>query len=111
MPVATSTAYSSATTETSWRAIEEKQNLVAFLETLRRQVRLKLVSRHSCHPKFGGSILPYEKLKMGELSPEQEQLLQAVVQDMGTCKDYGRLELFQLPFKASVSYVETRALP
>ncbi len=77
-------------------------------ETLRRQVRLKLVSRHSCHPKFGGSILPYEKLKMGELSPEQEQLLQAVVQDMATCKDYGRLELFQLPFRASIGYVETK---
>lgn len=76
-------------------------------ETLRRQVRLKLVSRHSCNPKFGG-ILPYDRLKAGELTTEQEVVLQAVVADMNGCKDYGRLELFQLPYKATVGFVEAK---
>ena len=76
-------------------------------ETLRRQVRLKIVCRHSASPKFSG-ILPYDKLKTGQLTEEQEAVLQDVVADMRDCPDYGRLELFQLPFKATVGYVEAK---
>ena len=76
-------------------------------ETLRRQVRLKIVCRHSVNPKFRG-ILPYDKLKIGELTQEQESILQEVVADMQNCPEYGRLELFQLPYKATVGYIEAK---
>ena len=76
-------------------------------ETLRRQVRLKIVSRHSANPKFGG-ILPYDKLKIGQLTAEQEIVLQEVVADMRNCPGYGRFELFQLPYKATVGYIEAK---
>lgn len=77
-------------------------------ETLRRQVRLRLISRHSCHPKFGGNVLPYAKLKTGKLDAAQEHMLQVIVSDMATCKDYGRFELFQLPSKATVGYIQAK---
>lgn len=70
-------------------------NIMYFsLEMKYEQVRNILYCIHSTHEKFqknGFRFLDYGKLRDGELSPDEEKLLEEIVQDFETCKEYGKI--------------------
>lgn len=93
-------------------AIEQGRNFLFYTtETVRDQVRRRMVSRHSKHPKFGSALgLDSVKLAKGNFDREEELLLDAVVKDLADKKnEYGRCEIVQVPRGSSMTYIETRS--
>ncbi len=94
-----------------WSAAVEQGKNVVFLttETLRPQVRRKLISRHSKLPQFGlPGGLNTRDLKSGTLPLEQEAKLQEVVDDLAKNPTYGRLYIAQVPRSATIASIEQR---
>lgn len=86
-----------------------KKNVVyATGETLRHQVRRKLICRRSRDSIYGyTSGLPYKEFELGELSPREEKVLKHVIDDMSST-NYGKCMVFQFPDRATVSYIKNR---
>lgn len=81
----------------------------ATSETLRAQIRRKLIARHSRLPQFGlPSGLSSTKIKMGKLSPEEEQTFSTVVDDFTHNPRYGKLFVAQMPLGATPGYLQAR---
>lgn len=91
-------------------AVEQGKNVVFFTtETLRPQVRRKLLSRHSKLPLFGlPDGLDSHQLKLGTLPPQEESRLPDVVSDFTHNPAYGRLYLAQVPRHSTISSLEQR---
>lgn len=93
-------------------ATKEGKNVVYLTtETLRPQVRTRLVARHSVEAQFelpGG--LNSRDLARGTLSGEEEEKLQEVLYDLDKNPNYGRMYIVQLPRQATMSTVETRLI-
>lgn len=98
-------------TQAAWSAaVEQGKNVVFFTtETLRSQVRRKIVSRHSMLPMFElAEGLNSLDIKNGTLSHSQEQKLVQVVKDLTNNPDYGKLYIAQVPRGSTISSLEQR---
>lgn len=97
--------------QTAWSAAVEQGKNVVFLttETLRPQIRRKILARHSTLPQFGiPNGLNTRDLKSGTLSPEDEGKLKDVVRDLTKNPAYGRLYIAQVPRSATVASLDLR---
>lgn len=92
-------------------AVEQGLNVViATTETLRVQVRRKILARHSRLPKFGlENGLNSRHIKDGSLEPDEERVLREVIADFST-GNYGKLYIAQVPRGAGISTLEARLL-
>jgi len=94
----------------AWHAaVVQGKHVVYFTtETLRPQVCINLVARHSRLPQFGlAEGLNSRKVRAGRLSPSEERALAAVIRDFKT-GDYGRLRVIQMPENCTVSGLSAR---
>lgn len=91
-------------------AIRQRKN-VAFvpLEQSARSLMDAFAVLHCLHSKFGATLLeiPYDRLKKGDLTPDEEALLQEALADLRDCSDYGRF-LYKEPDKADVTVGDIR---
>ena len=98
-------------TQTAWSAVvEQGLNAVFFTtETLRAQVRRKILSRHSRLPQFGLSEgINTNDLKRGTLDDAMVARYAEVVDDFTRNPNYGRLYLAQLPGDSTVGVLESK---
>ena len=98
-------------TQLAWHAaIEQGKNVVFFTtETLRPQVRRKLIARHSTLPIFGNPDgLNTKDLRGGTLKPAEEVMLKRVVEDFTNNPEYGKIYIAQVPRAATISSLEQR---
>jgi len=66
-------------------------------------VRLKIIARHSRHPKFSlGKGLDVAKIRSGWLSRDEEMMLDLVLDDLRTCTDYGEVQVVQMPERCTI---------
>ena len=97
--------------QTAWHA-SVMQGLNVFFatsETLRAQVRRKIIARHSMLPKFElQSGLNTRDLKSGSLSGNDETTLQRVIRDLTHSPEYGKLHLAQIPRGSTVDSLASR---
>lgn len=102
---------SSLCVQLSWSAAVEQGKNVVFLttETLRPQIRRKLIARHSKSPMFElPEGLNTKDLKAGTLSETDEVALQRVIDDLTKNPSYGRTYIAQVPRAAGLGSVEQR---
>lgn len=104
-----------ATIQLPWStAIEQGKNVLIFTsETLRPQVRRKLICRHSRLPMFNlPSGINSRNLKRGKgyLTPEEERGLAEVIDDYTKNPNYGKVVVVQVPRGATISTCEGKAL-
>lgn len=86
-----------------------KNFFLATSETVRGQVRRRLICRHSRLPQFGlPNGLNVRDLRDGTLDDQQEQVLRAVLDDMEHNPAYGKQHLVQIPRGATLGYVESK---
>ena len=90
----------------AYNAMLHGQNVVfGTAETLREQVRRRLICRHSIHEKFHSPRgLTGDALKRGKLSVEEEILFNSVVDDLCTDPHYGKFKIVQIPKRCTVDY-------
>lgn len=99
-----------ATVQLAWNAAinQGKNVIIATTETLRPQIRRKLLSRHSRKPSFGlENGLNSKDIKNGTLTFEQEKALNDVAKDFTSNKEYGHCYILQVPKGSNISYVES----
>lgn len=107
----TSDGKTSLCVQLAWSAVVEQRKNVLFLttETVRSQVRRRLMARHSCLPIFGaGDGLNSRDIKHGTLSDDDKQRFYATVQDFHNNTGYGKCYVAQVPRGASMAYVESK---
>lgn len=95
----------------AWHAavVQGRNVVVLTTETIRSQVRRRVIARHSCVEHFGLKRgLNSRQIKDGSLTPEQEKVLAAVVHDFETNPGYGTVYIVQVPRGATVGYVESK---
>lgn len=81
----------------------------ATSETIRPQVMRRIWARHSRLKQFGHQAgLNSKKIKDGTLSPEEEKVFAAVLFDLKTNPDYGKLNILQMPRGADLKWMEMR---
>lgn len=101
---------SSLCVQTAWHnAVEQGRNVLIFTtEQLRTAVRVKLVARHSRHPKFGLERgLNSAAIRSGRLSEEEERQLARVLSDLKASP--GMLQVVQMPQTTTLSVMAARA--
>lgn len=91
-------------------AVEQGLDVVIFTtETIRVQVRRKLICRHSRLPMFElPDGINSNDLKNGTMTPEQEAKLQDVVDDLTRNPMYAKLHVAQVPRNATLSTIDAR---
>lgn len=97
--------------QTAWHAaIKQGKNVFfASSETVRGTVRRRIIARHSRLPMFEyPDGLNAKDIRDGSLTAHGEEVLRAVVHDLDTNPNYGRLYIAQIPRGASLSYLEAR---
>jgi replicative DNA helicase len=104
-----------ATIQLAWSAaIEQGKNVVILTsETLRPQVRRKLICRHSMLPMFEldhGINSRHLKAGRGYLTPEEERAFPDVVNDYTSNPNYGKLVIVQVPRGATISTCEGKLM-
>jgi len=107
----TSEGKTSLVSQLGWNAaVNQGRNVVILTtETVRQQIRRRMVARHSCLPHFGSPEgLNSRDIKHGTLSADQERVLRAVVADFTTNPGYGRCYLVQVPRAATMGYIESK---
>lgn len=100
-------------TQLAWHAaVMQGKNVVFFTtETLRPQVRRKLIARHSTLPIFENPDgLNTRDLKGGSLSPKEEKMFKKVVTDYTGNPEYGRIYIAQVPRAATIASLEQRLI-
>lgn len=101
----------SCSVQLAWSAaVEQKKNVVILTtETIRAQVRRRIISRHSCHPAFGiEGGLNSRDIRDGTLSPEHVAKLKEIVDDFDNNPGYGNCYIVQVPRGASMGYCESK---
>lgn len=98
----TSAGKTSLCVQIAWNAVMEGKNVVFFTtETLRPQVRVKLLARHSRHEKFQlRDGLNSRDIKAGTLPPQGEVMLAQVMRDFATAP--GACYIAQIPKGSTV---------
>ncbi len=110
----TSEGKTSLVVQLAWNAAVSGHNVVVLTtETLRSQVRRRIIARHSCVEAFdirsGATIgLNSKLIKDGTLSERQKAQLSAVVADFTRNPGYGSCYIVQVPRQASISYIEAK---
>jgi replicative DNA helicase len=111
----TSAGKTAVCVQLGWDAtVQQGKNLVYFTsETLREEVRQRLLARHSMLPKFGACSgsdpgLNTRDLRAGSLPEEKHALLRAVLTDWEGNPDYGRRYIVQVPRGATLPVLESR---
>lgn len=107
----TSSGKSSLIVQLGWNvAINQGKNVViATTETLRPQVRRKLVCRHSKLPMFGlPEGIDSQRLKQHTLTPAEAAALPDVINDLTRNPTYGHCYIMQVPRGGTLSSVESR---
>jgi replicative DNA helicase len=107
----TSQGKSQLCAQLTWEAavLHGKNTYYATSETVRPTIIRRIVARHSRQPQFETPEgLDSNKIKMGTLSPHEEKVFKAVLDDLKNNKDYGALHISQIPRGATMSYVEAR---
>ncbi len=107
-----------ASAQLPWTAaIEQGKNVVILTtETLRPQIRRRLISRHSRHPMFGlEKGINSNDLKKGApfmqtYRAEQFKVLPDIIDDFTNNTAYGKLVIVQVPRNATISSCEYRVL-
>jgi len=105
-----------ATIQLAWHAaiMQGKNVVICTSETLRPQVRRKLICRHSKLPQFGlDEGINSRDLKRGKgyLKPEEEAILPAILDDYTSDNpNYGKLVIVQIPRGATIGTVEGKLL-
>lgn len=104
-----------ATVQLAWSAaIEQGKNAVILTtETLRPQVRRKILCRHSRLPMFGlEKGIDSRKLKKGIefLTSQEDKAFRAVVDDFTKNPSYGKLVIVQVPRNSTISTLEGKLL-
>lgn len=100
-----------ATIQLAWSAaIEQGKNVVILTsETLRPQVRRKLICRHSMLDMFGldhGINSRHLKAGRGYLTADEDKAFPDVVNDYTSNPNYGKLVIVQVPRGATISTCE-----
>jgi replicative DNA helicase len=106
-----SSGKSSLSVQIGWQAsVRQGKNVVyVTTETLRPQIRRKIVSRHSKMSKFDmPEGLNSLDLKRGTLSPADEAKLKEVVHDFATNEEYGGFRIMQASEGMSISSLQVR---
>lgn len=96
-------------TQTAWSAAVEQGANVLFLttETIRPQVRRKLISRHSMQPQFGLPMgLNSNDIKQGLLTEADETVMKEILLDLEKNPTYGKIVIAQVPRGSTISYIE-----
>jgi len=110
----TSEGKTSLVVQMAWHAaVRQGRNVVILTtETLRRQVRRRIISRHSAaeHFAIANGGLNSRDIKNGTLSIEAEDQLRAVVADFTHNPGYGRCYIVQVPRGAGVGYLESKLI-
>jgi hypothetical protein len=93
-----------------YNAVEQGRNVIFFTtEQHHTALRVKIVARHSRHPKFGlPRGLDTRLIRAGRLDEEGERALAAVVADLKT-GDYGSLQVIQMPEVCTLAVMAARA--
>lgn len=111
----TSEGKTSLVVQLAWNAAVSMGRNVVILttETLRSQVRRRLIARHSCVPQFGITSgvtrgLNSKYIKDGTLSDLQKRQLSSVVSDFTRNPGYGSVYIVQVPRSASIGYIEAK---
>lgn len=107
-----------ASAQLPWSAaIEQGKNAVILTtETLRPQIRRRLLARHSRHPMFGlDKGINSRDLKKGaefmrRERPDQFKILPDIIDDFTNNPNYGKLVIVQMPRNATISTGENRVL-
>jgi len=88
--------------------IQGKNVVAATAESTERQVRRRIACLHARRsPKFNHRLLRYRDVKSGGLTVDEEEHYKAVLEDIRT-GGYGKIQVFQMPHKATVSYIVDR---
>jgi replicative DNA helicase len=106
-----SSGKSSLCCQLAWNAAIRQQKNVVYVttETLRTQIRRKLVARHSRLSKFGlDEGINTANMKNGDLSDFMEEKLREVVHDFTNTEDYGKLRIVQASDSMSVTGMKVR---
>ena len=93
----------------AWNAaIMQGKNVVFYTtETLRDQVRDRLIARHSRHPKFGlHRGINSADIRNACIPEDLEEAFAAVVDDFEKGEGYGKLWVKQVPRGAGLNYIE-----
>ncbi len=107
----TSEGKTSLMVQLAWHAavVQGRNVVILTTETVRSQVRRRLIARHSCLDAFGlRDGLNSRLIKDGSLDAAQERALHAVVKDFETNSGYGRVYIVQVPRSANVAYIESK---
>jgi replicative DNA helicase len=89
--------------------MQGKNFLLATSETVRGQVRRRLIARHSRLPQFNyPKGLNVRDIRDATLDPEQEKVFQDVLEDMYYNSSYGKQYIAQVPRGATLGYVEAK---
>jgi replicative DNA helicase len=101
--------------KTSWcvqhawhAAVMQGRNVVIYTtETLRPQVRVKLLARHSRHPKFGlPEGINSRLIRAGAV--RDDAAFKMVLKDLSESPEYGRLYVAQVPRGGTMSVIQGR---
>lgn len=100
-------------TQLTWSAaIEQGKNVVILTtETLRPQVRRRLLARHSRHPQFDlPEGINSNDIKKGiEFFPKDKlEIFRAIVDDFTNNPNYGKLVIVQVPRNATIGTSEAK---
>jgi replicative DNA helicase len=107
----TTAGKSSLCVQCAWyNAVLQGRNVLVFTtEQLRAAVRVKIVARHSRHPKFGlRAGINSARIRAGRLGEEEERALAAVVDDLKN-GGYGTIDVVQMPEQCTLSVMAGRA--
>lgn len=111
----TSVGKTAACVNLAWNAsVVQGKSFVYFTsETLREEVRMRLVTRHSLLPQFGLAAGPEpginsRDIRAGSLTPEKFTRLRQVLADWESNPAYGRSYIVQVPRGATLSVLEAR---
>lgn len=106
-----SSGKTSAVVQLAWNCAVEQGHNVAFLtsETLRPQVRRRIISRHSKQHMFElPNGLNSRDIRDGTLSPEEERKFGEIVTDFTKNPAYGKIHIVQIPQGATIGHCASR---
>lgn len=95
----------------AWNAVVAQglNTVILTTETVRNQVRRRIISRHSCLEHFGiPNGLNSRMIKDGTLPPDLKAKLAEVVADFSHNPGYGKCWIVQVPRGASIGYLESK---
>lgn len=90
---------------------QQKRVVFVSLEMPLAQVRKRIISRHTNHPKFGlPGGLDYSKIKNGTLDPNEEEVFFQILKDWETNPQYGLFQVTQMSKYDTVSVLAEKLM-